>query len=253
MKDFVKTNEFVQHFNWFVEALLTKQNTVLNPRLRDRYITDMQQCREATSLKGEELANEVIDVCTDMERLQYYFEKWEERLDGIILRPDETTPFHGWEDWTNAMYWSELTHDDDISISLACLAKSLIDNFNDVMAGRKHLIKTYKLQTEENKLLEEELNKFLEDDLNEPDNSETLPDSPHEIPSYIIPHFKSEEDCRKFFECDENLPPSVWGRRFKFHRINNLQRGAIKEVHDFLCKTHKLASKTYATFQRYQI
>lgn len=251
MKDFVKTNEFVQHFNWFVEVLLNKSHTILDGRLRDRYISDMQQCRDATSLKGEELASEVIDVCTDMERLQYYFEKWEERLDDIILRPDEKTPFHGWEDWTNAIYWSELTHDDNISISLACLAKNFIDNYNDVMAGRRKLIKTYKLQTEENKLLEEELNKFLEDDLNEPDNSEILPDSPHEIPPYILHYFKTEEACRDFFTCDETLTGANWGRRFKFYKKSNLDHGAKKNVFKFLQSLHnEIKDGEYSAFQK---
>ena len=249
MKDFVKTNEFVQHFNWFVEALLTKQNTVLNPRLRDRYIADMKQCRDATSLKGEELANEVIDVCADMERLQYFFNKWEERLDGIILRPDETTPFHGWEDWTSAMYWLELTHDDDISISLACLAKNLIDNFNDVMESRKHLIKTYKLQTEEKKLLEEELNKFLEDDLNE--RHDSLLDTTEDVPQFIISYFKNTEACRKFFECDEVLSGANWGRRFKYYKKSNLDHGAKKNLFKFLQSLHnEIKDCEYSAFQK---
>lgn len=249
MKDFVKTNEFVQHFNWFVEVLLNKSHTILNERLREGYIADMKKCRDTTSLKGEELANEVIDVCTDMEHLQYYFEKWEERLDGIILRPDEETTFKKWEDWTSAMYWSNLINDDETSLQLACLAQNFIDNYNDVMEGRKNLIKTHNLRTEEDKLIEEDLQKFFEDDLNE--RHDSLLDTTEDVPPFIISYFKNTEACRKFFECDEVLSGANWGRRFKYYKKSNLDHGAKKNLFKFLQSLHnEIKNCEYSAFQK---
>ncbi|MBO5631936.1 MAG: hypothetical protein J5965_22970 [Aeriscardovia sp.] len=249
MKDFVKTNEFVQHFNWFVEVLLNKSHTILDGRLRDGYIANMQKCCDATSLKGEDLANEVIDICTDMERMQYYFEKWEERLDGIILRPDEETTFKKWEDWTSAMYWSNLINDDETSLQLACLAQNFIDNYNDVMEGRKYLIKTHNLRTEEDKLIEEDLQKFFEDDLNE--RHDSLLDTTEDVPQFIISYFKNTEACRKFFECDEVLSGANWGRRFKYYKKSNLDHGAKKNLFKFLQSLHnEIKDCEYSAFQK---
>lgn len=151
MKDFIKTNEFVKDVNAFSELLMHLWWYGKDSRTPIGEILDtMRELKVKTWLKGEVLAQEVLEVCPDMKDLQYYFDQWTKRLDLI------DTCFVDFYKNDGVNYDNELNFelerrldDEQAYLSLQGVIGCMNMSYDDVMNGKKWLAQTYSLQVED--------------------------------------------------------------------------------------------------------
>lgn len=86
MKDFEKTISLVRDFNGFcdiVSMLRHNDKFKLSDRKIEALTDDMKKYCDRTYCRGDELADEVKDVCHEVMDLKRYVSIWESLLDGI--------------------------------------------------------------------------------------------------------------------------------------------------------------------------
>ena len=141
MKDFNKTNEFVRASKAFSDLLIEFWHD-LNGSKRmpvDSTLERLRDLKNRTRFKGEELAEEVKEICPDLKELQRYFDLWTARLDLI------DTGFISFGENISSAEWASNFDDDQKGLSVYDIVSAMCRNYEDVISGRNWLAETYDL------------------------------------------------------------------------------------------------------------
>lgn len=159
MKDFEKTIAFVRDFNGFCNLIPQLWHGLyIDNGGADHIIGKMRKYVKTTNLKGEELANEVKEVCPDVLHMQKYYGLW-----CSVLNQLDTFPLYD-ENFNDAVQWACKLDNDDKGCSIVGLISRMVTNYNDVMDGKRWLEKTYDLtpQAKEDEEIAEECDSIKE-------------------------------------------------------------------------------------------
>ena len=139
MKDFEKTIALVRDFNSFRDTIPQLWNgNYRDSQGADFLINQMRKYKDSTRLKGEELANEVKDVCPDISALQTIYDMWCKLIAQIPT-------FFLSNDVSDDVQWACRLDDDDKGCMVAGFIRKMAVNYNDVMEGKRWLESTYNL------------------------------------------------------------------------------------------------------------
>ena len=138
MKDFEKTIAFVRDFDSFRDIIPELWNGK-GAQGADFLINKMREYKDSTRLKGEELANEVKEVCPELSQLQPYYEMWCRLLAKI------PTSFIGDDELSDETQWACRLDDDDKGCMVAGFIRKMAANYADIMDGKRWLETTYSL------------------------------------------------------------------------------------------------------------
>ena len=148
MKTFEKTISFVRDFNSFPKLVfdLWHGNYRGNDGA-DWIIGQMNGLCNATRLMGEELADEVEEICPDVSQVQRYYDLWcgiLEKADTFLAQSPED------DEILDATQWACRLGDDDKGCSVVALINRMTRNLDDVMEGKRWLEATYSLSPHDN-------------------------------------------------------------------------------------------------------
>jgi len=146
MKDFEKTNSFINDMNAFSRLLLElwhNQRQSVEP-----YLSRLRKLKDRTRLVGDQLIEEVKEVCQDMKDLQYYFDLWCRRLDQI------DTSFICMDEISSSDFAYKF-QDDQAALALYGIIKNMAENYNDAISNRDKFAMDYGLETEDSSALKE--------------------------------------------------------------------------------------------------
>lgn len=145
MKDFEKTNSFINDVNAFSKLLLElwhNQRQSVEP-----YLSRLRDLKDRTRFVGSQLVEEVKDVCQDMKDLQYYFDLWCRRLNQI------DTSFFICMDEISSSDFAYKLQDDQAALVLYGIIERMAENYKDVIFSRDKFAGYYDLETEDSRAL----------------------------------------------------------------------------------------------------
>lgn len=236
MKDFEKTIAFVRDFNSFRDIIPQLWNgNYRDSQGADFLINEMMKYKDSTRLKGEELANEVKEVCSDISALQTYYDMWCNILAQI------PTSFLTFEDILDDVQWACRLDDDDKGCKVAGFIRKMAENYKDVMDGKRWLENTYNLTPHDEADGEEVANK--------PENAPQKAS----VPQNILRLFDGElRNYQTFINACRGQCPKEIARLYKEHGRIQLEqeKGVVTLIYNHL-KDNGLLSCSARNFQRH--
>lgn len=140
MKDFEITNKFISDSKEFADALVCLHHGLLTEGSGftgiDACVRELRRAVKETTAKGEALADDVREVCTDLMAFPSYFAMWAQRLESIEFPLED-------EDMTDSCYWADLLNDDNDGIRIATFVGNMRRNIDDVLSWRDKLAQQY--------------------------------------------------------------------------------------------------------------
>lgn len=180
MKDFQKLNDFLAKMRSFVDFCCRAKIDTTLPEWSRKRVTEclkrdilrMKDYERDTYLQGENLANELLEVCPDMRELQTYFDMWCSRIDNAYIPGSDW-----WNEKTDSIYWYHRGLDSTEQYEMSVLSQQMEGNWKDLCAGRSWIKHHYGLEEEYDKMLIEENDLSTEERKNELSNGEDKEES----------------------------------------------------------------------------
>ncbi len=204
MEDFEKIRSLVRDFNCFcdiVSMLRHNDKFKLSDSQIEALTDDMKKYCDNTYCRGEELANEVRDICPEVMDLKKYVSIWESQLNEI------NTAWMEDEETFNDGFWKARIGEYH-TCQMYGLLYQMEENYIKVKDSVRNLINSYGLETEDTRAMkefaEEKKKKILKEDKK---------DKPRYEPSFsnlIDPkHDKQKVLDRFHLLCDNQRPIDI--------------------------------------------
>ena len=248
MKDFEKTISLVRDFNGFcdiVSMLRHNDKDKLSDTKIEALTDEMKKYCDRTYCRGEELADEVKDICLEVMDLKKYVSIWESQLDEI------NTAWMEDEEIFNDGFWKARIGDYH-TCQMFGLLYQMRGNYIDVMDSVWNLKNSYDLNEHKEPIFtdQEEESSVKGNKISSVDNEESsAPDIPHDI----LRLFGQNKD--KYLEyinaCKDQCPKEIARLYKKYGAIQlSKENGIVTTLYDHLCSIGLLTCSK-RNFQRH--
>lgn len=221
MKDFEKTLAFVRDFNGFNNLLSELWYGLYRGNEgADHIIRKMREYQKATNMKGEELANEIRDVCPDVLQMRKYFDVWCNILDKL-----DTAIFYD-KNFNSGVQWATKLNDDNKGCAVASMIRRMQINYDDIMDGKRWLETTYSLTPQ----TKEDQEAFENEETPSEDQKTTV------IPHNVLRLFGSKSKYQEYINACKNQCPKEIAQLYKKYGVIQLsqERGIVTTLYDHL-------------------